>query len=356
MQRSVRSRLGLLLGGALVALLAAEAVLRLFPSLTDVPADVAVDYPVVSPAVATWAPYGLAPGSTFHAQYDGDPYGTLPPGATVSYRTNEVGFRGPPLDQRPREAGPRVVVIGDSFTFGDGVAEGDRFTDVLARRLGAAVEVVNLGVPGYASTDEVHVARRLLPKLRPEVTVLAYCLNDPLALAEDAYQARLGFDLINISDDVLRRNDRARLVASSSPSRLLDAVRNHVRSRRLTHHTVAWYRSMYEGPDAPWTRSRESVLDMARAARQNGSEFLLVILPIFVRTGGSGYPFLGVHETVSAWCEAENLPVLDTLPHFRGLDTRRLVVHPKDLHPNAAAHEVLGDVIADRLRPLLPGR
>ncbi|HVS19503.1 MAG TPA: hypothetical protein VMT18_12935, partial [Planctomycetota bacterium] len=89
--------------------------------------------------------------------------GTLPglaselrPGFETHYRgfaasINAAGFRGPPVT--PRRAGElRVALVGDSFTFGNGVSFEDTLGQALAAelgRLGREAVVFNCGVPGY---------------------------------------------------------------------------------------------------------------------------------------------------------------------------------------------------------------
>ena len=85
-------------------------------------------------------------------------------------RINSDGFRGPPLDRS--HAARRIVTIGDSCTFG--MAEAQSYPRVLERVLrerGAAVEVVNAGVEGYAPRDVVLELDRL-KALRPDVATI----------------------------------------------------------------------------------------------------------------------------------------------------------------------------------------
>ena len=84
---------------------------------------------------------------------------------TFHVRLNRHGFRGPDFADRPAPGVTRIVALGDSATFGTGVAEEHRFTEVLQRRLDerrpACCEVLNVSRPG-ATTRQV--ALRLLPQ------------------------------------------------------------------------------------------------------------------------------------------------------------------------------------------------
>lgn len=68
-------------------------------------------------------------------------------------QTNAQGFRSEHDFSRPKGSGKRrILVFGDSYTAGDGVSNGARYTDILERRLGST-EVFNLGLPG-TGTDQ----------------------------------------------------------------------------------------------------------------------------------------------------------------------------------------------------------
>ena len=74
----------------------------------------------------------------------------------------------------------RVIVVGDSFTYGEGIDARWTYSAQLERALARDfdVEVLNLGVLGYSSADVAETTRRLLPQLEPDLVVYGVCLND----------------------------------------------------------------------------------------------------------------------------------------------------------------------------------
>ncbi|MEO6025500.1 MAG: GDSL-type esterase/lipase family protein [Candidatus Binatia bacterium] len=97
-------------------------------------------------------------------------------------RINAAGLRGAPV--KAKAPGTiRIVVLGDSFTFGLGVEEADTFPASLERSLTAAlghgtVEVLNAGVPGYNLFQERGALASRVPALTPDVIVLGFVEND----------------------------------------------------------------------------------------------------------------------------------------------------------------------------------
>ena len=78
-----------------------------------------------------------------------------------------VAINGQGLRIQPHTAPPpaHVLAVGDSMTFGEGVAAGETYSAVLERALG--VRVYNAGVPGYSSAQMLGRLRRYLPMFHP---------------------------------------------------------------------------------------------------------------------------------------------------------------------------------------------
>ena len=99
-------------------------------------------------------------------------------------RTNHYGLRGDQITPRPR-GGRRVLAIGDSFTFGAQVKEEETFAarlgPLLTERLGKSVEVLNGGVDGTGTYDQLAILKQLKVPLEADTALMAYYLgNDPL--------------------------------------------------------------------------------------------------------------------------------------------------------------------------------
>ncbi len=100
----------------------------------------------------------------------------------VEYRVNAAGLRDRSLHSRPPHPGSlRILLLGDSFTYGHGNNYGDIWPVLLERRLrdsGYDADVVKAGVPGYDTRMELTYLERLAPKYRPALVILAFLPND----------------------------------------------------------------------------------------------------------------------------------------------------------------------------------
>lgn len=95
---------------------------------------------------------------------------------------NALGLRGREIAVAKEPGSFRVLVFGDSFIFGVGVDEEHLFSAALARRLRAASvrrpDVVNMGVSGYSTDQELILYRELGSRMQADLVLVAVCDND----------------------------------------------------------------------------------------------------------------------------------------------------------------------------------
>ena len=161
---SLRKRLAALGVGLVFALVAAEITLR----------------------VSGVATLHLNPLSGFHNSDErlgwvGAPSYTgrfRQPEFDVRIEHDEEGFRRPAEAFRGAADAPQVVFLGDSFTWGWGVASGATFVDRVQAAVGDATHVRNRGVNGYGTTQHLVLLRERVLELRPRAVTLMFCEND----------------------------------------------------------------------------------------------------------------------------------------------------------------------------------
>lgn len=118
-----------------------------------------------------WDAYGyrLWPSRAVQQTYDG------PPARTVTYRSNSDGFRT--RERQVADPRVRVVVLGDSLTFGVGVEAEERFTE----RIEAAEpswRVDNLGMIGFGPDLMLRSLEAVGLDPAPKVVVMAFFSDD----------------------------------------------------------------------------------------------------------------------------------------------------------------------------------
>ncbi len=268
--------------------------------------------------------------------WDGDPYGRLPPGARMTYEINAAGLRGP----LPDPSRPAVLMVGDSFVFGEGVAYRDTFTArierALSTRLSPPPALVDAGIPGYGSVHEAARLPEWLARFGPRAVVLTFLPNDAIPL--DQSIAR-GDDLLNVDQE--------------PPTSYLWRLVSNVLTRSARDREVeAWYRDYYTGSrSAYWDEARAAIVDMAKRSAQSGAKFGVTIFPILHRV--KEQPFAEIHALVARTCRDIGVPCLDLGPVFAHETDRDLWVHPTDHHPDAYAHGIAAKAMTPFVESLL---
>jgi hypothetical protein len=125
---------------------------------------------------------GARPGYAFIYRHDADLGWAPVPNAsaaftgsrTVGVRNNSIGLRDIEHD---RGGEPKILFIGDSFTWGFDVEAKDRFTEILRQKMPQA-DIVNAGVPGYGTDQEYLLLEKIWDTIKPDVVVLIYCSDN----------------------------------------------------------------------------------------------------------------------------------------------------------------------------------
>ena len=155
------ANLGIAIASTAIALGLAEAAVRLWVPVRNVgPSFTAYD-----------SVYGKRLKRNFHAL-------RYAPEFTMTFTTNSQGFRGPPLDSLGRRP---VLFMGDSYTMGYGVSDGEEFPALIRRALdaqGRRSPVINAGMGDNGNGRWVKFLRHEGRRLNPRLVVLQLSDND----------------------------------------------------------------------------------------------------------------------------------------------------------------------------------
>lgn len=100
----------------------------------------------------------------------------LPTGPEMDWRgtkarINTLGLRGnAPI---PDQSATRILFVGDSSVFGDGVRDSQTMSDQMAQRMVSRrlADVQNGGVPGFTCQQSTELIERLADRFKPEILV-----------------------------------------------------------------------------------------------------------------------------------------------------------------------------------------
>jgi len=310
-QRPLRwRRLALSCSAAVVAVLSSEVALRLWGAFQDAPGPAQF---LVHDDLLGWRNRPGFDGLHVTADF------------TVAVRFDGEGARCATAAATPAPADGAVVAIGDSTTFGWGVAYEECFASQLAERL--QVVVRNFGVNGYGSDQQLLMLQQLLRRGTPRLVVVTHQDNDVAEVLQRWTYGRCKPAFEWVDADL-------RLVGSPVPrSRLGEA--SHL-WRTLQKHLGA-----YETPEldaAATARGRQLVRAlygaMHRACAERGVAFLLVAP--------------GADWLVQA-AAADGLPCCDLAPTLSRLERAGPVRFADDPHWLPRVHEAVAEALAAKV-------
>jgi len=269
----------------------------------------------------------------------------------VEFHYNSLRFRDQPLGPKPPGV-RRVMILGDSFTEGQGVREPDTCVRLLEKLLNRKDpmqwEVRNCGRRGTDFPALAEAFEALLPH-DPDIVIYAMVLNDPDQSPE--FHARQTY----ANDWILDQERMVKHGAGPLPgpwsSRLASLLGDRLTAWRVGRETTRWYLDMYGEPNRRgWERTQARIREMDRRVRERGGQFLVVVWPLLVAFEGR-YPFTPAHDAIARFCREAGIAHHDLLPLFRGRQTAPLWVHPVDRHPNQIANRLA----AEDLLPVVQG-
>ena len=190
-------------------------------------------------------------------------------------RTNAEGLLWRRADAEPSSR--RILIIGDSISFGGDVSPEQTFAAVLERKLrdelGEPVDVWNSGTPGYNTTQEATLLGDIGPNIRPNLVIVQLCLNDyerPPVL-----NARHVLELGNESNDSLRGLLYRSKAIFFLKEKLKDMQKTYPEWFPIWAHYIH-----YVGKKTGWGEAKESLITIRNWAREWNASLLLVIFPV----------------------------------------------------------------------------
>ncbi len=300
--------------------------------------------------------------------------------------TNAAGFRDGPHAEAKAPGAYRVVVLGDSFVFGSGVLQDAVLTRRLAAHLGPGFEIVNLGVPGYGTDQELLTLRRWGRKLSPDLVILGFFWNDLMentssriyGLPKPRFELEGGRLVLRAPAGFSAPSTFARIdEALASRSHLWSLLRNGLSSAGRAVGDVAEDRPVsidFSLKSPPASREAEFALTFAllgavrdEAAALGAPLGVFTVPPRFLVDAGVGARLLKVYglpddafeedgfRRVREACAARGIPFFDLLPGFRreAASGARLFL-PAGIHWTAAGHDAAARLLEPAVRSGFP--
>ena len=249
------------------------------------------------------------------------------------YSINAHGFRDREFVLEKAPGTIRIAVLGDSIIWGHGLPLELTFAKQLERllntRFDRTFEVLNFGVSGYSTQQEVELYRIKASLFDPDLVIVGYCLNDYRESSEEADVFRqLHYDIF-------------------SKSYLFDRV--VAAAKGLVYNTIG-VQVVDENLQGDLRRQFELLQSYHRSKRR-----MVVIFPVLIDF--KKYPSAFEHRRAADALAGLEFELLDLLEHYREHAVESLVQNDRDkTHPNGfgmriAAQATLNLLVEKNLIP-----
>jgi len=274
-------------------------------------------------------------------------------------RKNALGFREQEVTL-PKPAGLfRIMVLGDSLTWGVGLAPEERYTDVLGMRLRVfyqkrRAEVLNFALTGASTIQERDLLATFAPSVTPDLVVIGFCVDDPQPRAQDYA--------------VEREQYRWLLTGAFSPhylglwhaaAFLRERVDHGLQNAGLVPTWPAALSRTYDPSSPEWLAFTGALADIVRLTQARGLP-APVFVPLLSFSGDYGHPDALLHKML-AWshqateaAQAAGFVTVSMEEAFRAEGARERAVNAWDNHPDAESHSVYARRLAEALAPMVP--
>jgi hypothetical protein len=251
----------------------------------------------------------------------------------------------------------QFVLVGDSFTFGQGLKE----TDTLGYMLNEAYRDINFQNRGQSGADTDSVAKicKDIIESAPKADEVIYFYNLNDVRKSDTINTRMKQGIINFQYTKWA-NDKVpgeTVVVLLSKSALFSLARKVWVIRRDSYLEVQNYKDMYlsESNRREFLSTMDEIRSIKDMLAERGISFRMIIYPLLHKDLMGRYPFEGVHEAIINACNERGVECLDGYAPFKKYySLKKFAVHPLDYHPNGLSNRELVDYI--RKKDFITGR
>ena len=252
---------------------------------------------------------------------------------TTIETVNSDGFRGRDYSVDKPKGVYRIVVLGDSFTEGPGVNDNETFSYYLEQMLnalnisGKKFEVLNLGVGGYNTLQEVERLRVKGLKYNPNLVIIAHHASD----------------VENISEIEKNMNEMYNSYINGTAN-----ITNNTFYDILAYFRNKAFKNFYKEIenmpfDQVFENVRQPMEDLYNLSLQENFSLMITHFPNGV------YMEREQAEKLSKFSDEKGICYLDFIEAYEDKNLYSQIVAPNDAHPNPYAHEVFADYILKKM-------
>ena len=271
---------------------------------------------------------------------------------SIPEKNNSFGFREREINPQKKAGVFRVAVIGDSLTYGQGIAAQARLTNILEKKLNTdapVYEILNFGKGGAETVDHIEYLKNFVLDIKPDFILLQWFIND---VENGDYAGRPKYMRLIPSDRLstfLYTHSALYFLADSGWQNI------QVSLGMGSGYTYNEYmRARFEDADSKDAiRADKALNQFLDLCARNGIPVGIIVFPTLEEGLLDNYPLGFLLDRVLATCSERQIPCVDMRPVFgtvREID--KLRVNRFDGHPGPLANALASQAVYDTFKPL----
>jgi len=273
----------------------------------------------------------------------------------VSARSNSLNLRDQDYSVEKPPNTKRVLILGDSFTYGIGVPDDAAvFPELLEYELnkeyaehGTTIEILNGGIPGSHTDDWVELLTAVQGSYTDiDVILMVFFLRDGTRTNS------IGGFFGPIRDELEEKNRNSFLYQYSYFYRLYRDTRDKAYLSRKYSQALNESYLGNRKQTKEWEIAKANILKIKEIGESMDTKVGFVIFPVLVELNAN-YPFQEICDVIGEFSSENGIPTHSLLPDFMGEYGPDLWVSSYNQHPNEKGHEIAAKSMLPFLRELL---
>ncbi len=245
----------------------------------------------------------------------------------------------------------RILGLGDSFTYGEGVALEQTYLKILEQMLNKQAgvikyQVINAACPAYNTVQESIYLREKGMSFKPDLLIIGYVIGDTQEklLGPPTHAPARGIKgMVLKAMLILRKGSYAYDFLSE---RIYVFWQKNILHKQVASSDVL--HRLHKSSGRYWPKCEEALGDVAWICKQANIRVLLLIWPIMEELN-ENHPYLDLYQQVAEAGRKYDMEVLELFPLFKGIEEKSLWISPSNSHPNAQAHLLAAEEILNYL-------
>ncbi|MBU0666314.1 MAG: SGNH/GDSL hydrolase family protein [Nanoarchaeota archaeon] len=268
-------------------------------------------------------------------------YELIPYASYKNYTINTLGFRDYEYNKIKKNNTFRIIIVGDSVTFGWNINLNDTFSKQIENHLkykNKTYEVWNAGIGGYYANQEIALFKKKILFYKPDLVIFAFVLNDFRAGAWYVFDEKAERYIIQQTKfrkpSIIKSEQINKLLFKSKFFEIINLL-----LFKITKNEEI-FQDYYQDEQ---NNLVEQFSEVKNLADENQIELRTIIIPLI--RNYQNYNLKELHIKAKNIMNESGIRYFDMLSHFKKYDYKSFKIEEEDeYHYNALGNKIIANL------------